>query len=84
MFGRWHRSDGICLAGCLVCPRSEEDVGSLSTPLLLLVFVAGAIATWVAGTALSKTTDVIDRRFNLGEALGDDDVDAYLVVKPSV
>jgi hypothetical protein len=33
--------------------------------LLLLVFVAGAIATWVAGTALSKTTDVIDRRFNL-------------------
>jgi cation:H+ antiporter len=45
-------------------------LGSLSTPLLLLVFVAGAIATWVAGTALSKTTDVIDRRFNLGEALG--------------
>jgi cation:H+ antiporter len=38
--------------------------------LLLLVFVAGAVATWVAGTALSRTTDVIDRRFNLGEALG--------------
>jgi cation:H+ antiporter len=32
--------------------------------------VAGAAATWVAGTALSKTTDVIDRRFGLGEALG--------------
>ena len=45
-------------------------MGSLSTPLLLVVFVAGAVATWVAGTALSKTTDVIDRRFNLGEALG--------------
>src|SRR5271170_8199487 len=45
-------------------------MGSLSTPLLLLVFVAGAVATWVAGTALSKATDVIDRRFNLGEALG--------------
>ena len=45
-------------------------MGSLSTPLLLGVFVAGAIATWVAGTALSKATDVIDRRFNLGEALG--------------
>ncbi len=45
-------------------------MGSLSTPLLLVVFVAAAIATWIAGTALSKTTDVIDRRFNLGEALG--------------
>jgi len=45
-------------------------LGSLSTPLLLGVFVAGAIATWVAGTSLSKATDVIDRRFNLGEALG--------------
>ena len=32
--------------------------------------MAGAAATWVAGTALSKTTDVIDRRFGLGEALG--------------
>ena len=45
-------------------------MGSLSTPLLLGVFVAGAIAIWVAGTSLSKATDVIDRRFNLGEALG--------------
>jgi cation:H+ antiporter len=45
-------------------------VGSLSTPLLVVVFGAGAIATWIAGTALSKTTDVIDRRFGLGEALG--------------
>lgn len=38
--------------------------------MLLLVFAGGAIAIWVAGTALSKTTDVIDRRFDLGEALG--------------
>lgn len=45
-------------------------MGALSTPLLVLVFAAGAVATWVAGTALSKTTDVLDRRFNLGEALG--------------
>jgi cation:H+ antiporter len=45
-------------------------VGGLSTPLLVLVFAAGAVATWIAGTALSKTTDVIDRRFDLGEALG--------------
>jgi cation:H+ antiporter len=28
------------------------------------------VAIWVAGTALSKTTDVIDRRFGLGDALG--------------
>lgn len=34
------------------------------------MFVAGAVATWIAGTALSKTTDVLDRRFGLGEALG--------------
>jgi cation:H+ antiporter len=45
-------------------------MGSLSTPLLVVVFVAGAVATWIAGTALSKTTDVLARRFGLGEALG--------------
>lgn len=45
-------------------------MGSLSSPLLVLVFAIGAVATWIAGTALSKTTDVLDRRFNLGEALG--------------
>jgi cation:H+ antiporter len=38
--------------------------------VLVLVFVAAAVATWIAGTALSKTTDFIDRRFGLGEALG--------------
>jgi len=45
-------------------------VSSLSTPLLVLVFVAGAGATWAAGIFLSKTTDSLDRRFGLGEALG--------------
>jgi cation:H+ antiporter len=45
-------------------------VSSLATVPLLLVFVAAAIATWVAGTALARTTDVIDRRFDLGEAIG--------------
>ncbi len=45
-------------------------MGGLSTPLLVLVFVAGAAATWVAGTFLSKATDSLDRRLNLGEALG--------------
>jgi len=38
--------------------------------VLVLVFAAAAVATWIAGTALSRTTDVIDRRFGLGEALG--------------
>jgi len=45
-------------------------MGSLSSPLLVLVFAAGAIAIWIAGTALSKTTDVLDRHFGFGEALG--------------
>jgi cation:H+ antiporter len=45
-------------------------VGSLSTPLLALVFLAGAGATWAAGVALSKTTDALDARLGLGEELG--------------
>jgi cation:H+ antiporter len=45
-------------------------VGSLSTPLLVVVFVAGAGATWAAGVLLSQTTDSLDRRFGLGEELG--------------
>jgi cation:H+ antiporter len=45
-------------------------VSSLGTPLLALVFVAGAVATWSAGAYLSRTTDALDNRFGLGEALG--------------
>jgi cation:H+ antiporter len=45
-------------------------VGSLSTPLLVVVFVVGGAATWIAGTYLSRTTDALDVRFGLGEALG--------------
>lgn len=45
-------------------------MSSLSSGLLVVVFVVGAAATWVAGTALSRSTDVIDRRFDLGDALG--------------
>jgi cation:H+ antiporter len=45
-------------------------VASLPTPLLVLVFVVGAIATWIAGTTLSKTTDALDLRLDLGEELG--------------
>jgi cation:H+ antiporter len=47
-----------------------QRVASLGTPLLVLVFVAGAAATWGAGTLLSKTTDALDVRLGLGEELG--------------
>ncbi|MFL5667348.1 MAG: sodium:calcium antiporter [Ktedonobacteraceae bacterium] len=42
----------------------------LSLPILLLIFVAGAIVVWVAGIQLSNTTDTMSSRFHLGEALG--------------
>jgi len=45
-------------------------VSGLSTPLVVAVFVAGSAATWVAGTALSKSTDSLDRRFGLGDEVG--------------
>jgi len=45
-------------------------VGGLSTPLLVVIFVAAAAATRLAGTFLSKSTDWLDRRFGLGEELG--------------
>jgi cation:H+ antiporter len=45
-------------------------VGSLSTALLVVIFVAGSGATWAAGVLLSKTADSLDRRLGLGEELG--------------
>lgn len=45
-------------------------MGGLSTPLLVVVFVVAAAATWLAGTFLSKSTDSLDTRFGLGEELG--------------
>ncbi len=45
-------------------------MGGTATPLVLLVFVAAAVATWLAGTLLSKTTDALDARLGLGEELG--------------
>jgi cation:H+ antiporter len=38
--------------------------------LVLLVFVAASGATWIAGVELSKSTDEIDRRLGLGDAIG--------------
>jgi cation:H+ antiporter len=45
-------------------------MSGLGTPLLVAVFVVAAGATWIAGNALSKTTDALDVRLNLGEELG--------------
>jgi cation:H+ antiporter len=45
-------------------------VSSWGTPALLVVFIAAAGATWIAGIFLSKATDVLDDRFGLGDAVG--------------
>jgi cation:H+ antiporter len=45
-------------------------LSSLSTVVLALVFAVAAVATWLAGVKLSTSTDEIDRRFDLGDALG--------------
>ena len=45
-------------------------MAGLGSPLLLLIFLAGAAATWAAGIRLSKATDALDARLGLGDALG--------------
>jgi cation:H+ antiporter len=45
-------------------------VAGLGSPLLLLIFLAASGATWMAGVALSKTTDALDARLGLGDELG--------------
>ena len=45
-------------------------MGSLSIWIVLLLFAVASAATWAAGTELSKTTDELDRRLGLGDALG--------------
>jgi cation:H+ antiporter len=45
-------------------------MSSLATPWLVLIFLAGVAATWMAGVTLSKTTDTLDVRLGLGEELG--------------
>ncbi|HJQ51705.1 MAG TPA: hypothetical protein VJ838_14415 [Gaiellaceae bacterium] len=45
-------------------------MAGLGSPLLLLIFLAAAAATWVAGISLSKATDALDARLGLGDELG--------------
>ena len=45
-------------------------MSDLGTPALLTIFLAAALATWVAGVNLAKATDLLDDRYGLGEALG--------------
>ena len=45
-------------------------MAGLGSPLLLLIFLGAAAATWTAGVALSKTTDSLDARLGLGDELG--------------
>jgi len=45
-------------------------VSSLGTPVLALIFLAAAAATWTAGGVLSRATDSLDIRFGLGEEMG--------------
>jgi len=40
------------------------------TPWLIVIFLAGTAATWQAGIRLSKSTDALDKRFDLGDAVG--------------
>ena len=45
-------------------------MAGLGSPFLLLIFLGAAGATWSAGTLLSKSTDALDARLGLGDALG--------------
>jgi cation:H+ antiporter len=45
-------------------------MGALSSPVLLVLFVASAGVIWIAGIKLSDNTDVLTERLHLGNALG--------------
>jgi cation:H+ antiporter len=45
-------------------------MSSYPAALVILIFLAAAAATWAAGIELSKATDELDRRLNLGDAIG--------------
>ncbi len=43
---------------------------SLPLYTLILIFIGGAVAVWIAGIQLSNTSDVLSSRLGLGQALG--------------
>jgi cation:H+ antiporter len=45
-------------------------VSGLSVPALVAVFLVATGVTWIAGLFLADSTDVVDDRFQLGEAIG--------------
>jgi cation:H+ antiporter len=45
-------------------------VSGLATPAVAAIFLIAAAATWIAGVFLADSTDVVDDRFHLGEAIG--------------
>jgi cation:H+ antiporter len=45
-------------------------VDALALPVLLGIFALAAAVVWVAGVKIADVTDVLDDRFDLGEALG--------------
>ncbi len=45
-------------------------MAGLGSPLLVLLFLTAAGATWAAGISLSKATDALDARWGLGDELG--------------
>src|ERR1700693_5729649 len=57
------------MVGVARAPASEV-MAHLGLPVLGGLFIVSSGAIWFAGIQLSKTTDQIDSRFGLGEALG--------------
>lgn len=43
---------------------------TMSLTALIVMFVVSGAITWVAGVALTKTTDTLDHRFGIGDAIG--------------
>lgn len=43
---------------------------STSLTILLVIFLVASIIVWYTGTTITKIVDILDQRFNLGQALG--------------
>jgi cation:H+ antiporter len=46
------------------------DFHSISSPILIIVFLISTIAIWISGVKLTKAIDAITTHFKLGEAFG--------------